>query len=177
MPLVYKIVSELIGAPHHKTIVIIDTENRFDPTCLTGQHSLGESDLHHVHVYRLSRCGSDRLRTLLASVEIRMLYGRHESRAREWWGTIIIGSLPVFPAAAPGPATASARGKVAHVTASWNGWLRVDREDVERFHPTSSAREAIARRERRQLTVDTVGWVASCQWGGFTFGTDKEEKG
>ncbi|KAL2756089.1 hypothetical protein ACRALDRAFT_1070768 [Sodiomyces alcalophilus JCM 7366] len=180
LPLVYKLVSELIAAPHHKAIVIIDTENRFDPTRLTTQHSSGDSDLRHVHVYRLPRCEPDRLQSLVAGVEARMLYGRHESRARQWWGTIVIGALPVSPAAssaAPGPATASTRSNIAHVTANWKGWLRVGRGDVERFHPTSSVREALAGRERRQMAVDTVGWVASCQWGGFTFKSNEDERG
>ncbi|ROT36521.1 hypothetical protein SODALDRAFT_335619 [Sodiomyces alkalinus F11] len=179
LPLVYNLVSKLIAAPRNKAIVIIDTENRFDPTCLTAQYSSRLDDLHHVHVYRTPRCGSDHLQALVASVEAQMLYSRHESRGREWWGTIVIGSLSASPSAsatASGPAMTSTRGSTAHVTASWKGWLRVDREDVERFHPAASAREALADRERRQVAVDSAGWAASCQWGGFTFRPEEERR-
>jgi hypothetical protein len=176
MPLVYKLISTLVSRPFQKAVVVIDAENQLDPTRLVAlshpeQDTDAEDDLDHVHVFQPARCTSERLRELVVRSEDWMLYGDHGSRAREWWGTIVIGG-PVIapPPAASVPASGrSFRGPSADVTAGWKGWLRVDREDVPGYSVGVSAAEAIVDREKRQDIVEKAPWKATCQWGEFTF--------
>lgn len=88
-----------------------------------------------------------------------MIYSRHASIAREWWGSIVIGG---GSPAVLGPDAAS-------VTTGWRGWLRVDRQDVRGFGLGISLEEALMDRDRRQRVVNDAGWTANCVWGGFNF--------
>jgi hypothetical protein len=149
LPLVYLLISTLVSEPHQKTVVVVDEDGRFDATRLTCP----ASDLAHVYVHRPAKGSPEYLREVVAGAENWMLYGGHESMTREWWGTIVI-------------AGAAGGGDVC---AGWKGWLRVDREEVRAFGVGSSAEEALADRDRRQESVDAAGWVATSQWGSFTF--------
>jgi hypothetical protein len=87
-----------------------------------------------------------------------MIYSKHASIAREWWGSIVIGGgSPVV------------LGPEAAVTTGWRGWLRVDREEVRGFDLGMSIEEALLDRDRRQRAVNDAGWTANCVWGGYTF--------
>ncbi|KAJ0107448.1 hypothetical protein J7T55_009413 [Diaporthe amygdali] len=116
-------------------------------------------DLKHVHVYRPARGSPAHIREVLSSAEHHMLYSRHASIAREWWGVIIIG----------GGSPTALGSEMANVTTGWRGWLRVDREDIRGFGMGMSIEEALLDRDRRQRAVHEAGWTASCAWGGFTF--------
>ncbi|EEY20947.1 conserved hypothetical protein [Verticillium alfalfae VaMs.102] len=180
--LIYALISTLIAAPHLKTVVVIDLENRFDATRLTvgsGPNDAADHDKHdidtgtddplrHVHVYRPARSSIEHLRDVIAAAEHRMLYGRHDSRTREWWGTIVIGA-PL--AATTGSSSAAGRPSSSSVqaTASWRGWMRVDRDEVRGFPLGTSVGEVLADRERRQAAVDEAPWTASCAWGSIVF--------
>lgn len=165
MPLVYSLVSALVASPNSKAVVIIDVDSRFDATRLAA----AEDDIRHVHVYRPARCSPEKLGDVVAAAETWMLYGHHDSRTREWWGTIVIGSpLAVHPPSAAAAAGGRAAARV-DVTASWRGWMRVDREELPGFPLGISAREALRDRDRRQDVVDAALWRATCQWGGFSF--------
>ncbi|KAK1674842.1 hypothetical protein BDP55DRAFT_174527 [Colletotrichum godetiae] len=173
LPLVYALVSTLLSHPHNKTVLIIDTEYRFDATRLLCD----PDDLRHAYVHRPARrsttansrsggsgsgsgsgggagigIGAEQTRELVAAAENWMLYGGHHSGAREWWGTIVIGALGA-----------------GDVTAAWKGWLRVDREYVPGFSLGCSATEAVKDRRQRQEAVGAAPWAASSQWGSFTF--------
>ncbi|KAF3355861.1 hypothetical protein VdG1_06599 [Verticillium dahliae VDG1] len=183
--LIYALISTLIAAPHLKTVVVIDLEDRFDATRLTvgsGPNDDADHDKHdietdtddplrHVHVYRPARSSIEHLRDVIAAAEHRMLYGRHDSRTREWWGTIVIGA-PL--AATTGSSSAAGRpSSSVQVTASWRGWMRVDRDEGRGFPLGAGVGEVLADRERRQAAVDEAPWTASCAWGSIVF----QEKG
>lgn len=136
-----------------KTVLVVDLEARFDATRLRCP----EADLRHVYVFRPPRCisGADEVRLVVADAQRWMLYGRHESRGREWWGTVLVG------------------GPGGDVSAGWKGWMRVDL-DEEEIGPglgggLISAEEALARRQTMQKAADGAGWVVSSDWGGFRF--------
>ncbi|KAK1713151.1 hypothetical protein BDP67DRAFT_436438, partial [Colletotrichum lupini] len=148
LPLVYALVSALLSHPHNKTVLILDTEHRFDATRILGD----PDDLRHAYVHRPARRSTTQIRELVAAAENWMLYGGHHSGAREWWGTIVIGALGA-----------------GDVTAAWKGWLRVDREYVPGFSLGCSATEAVKDRQQRQEAVEAASWAASSQWGSFTF--------
>ncbi|KAI1185112.1 hypothetical protein F5B17DRAFT_47169 [Nemania serpens] len=155
LPFLYHLISTLISGPHNYTVVIIDTENKFDVTRLVSRaapssYPATPADLAHVHVYRPGR-GRERVQAALAGVDEFMLYGSHASRGREWWGTVVVG------------------GSGGHVSAGWRGWLRVDREEVSGFAVGMSAEEALREREARQRAVDAAGWVASSPWGSYVW--------
>lgn len=117
------------------------------------------NDLKHVYVYRPARGSTSHIREVLSAAENHMIYSRHASVAREWWGSIVIGggSPTVL-----GPDAAS-------VTTGWRGWLRVDRKDIRGFDLGMSIEEALLDRDRRQRAVNDAGWTAHCVWGGFNF--------
>lgn len=154
LPFLYHLISTLVSRPHNYTVVVIDTEHKFDVTRLVSRATARSSypatpaDLAHVHVYRPGR-GREQVQAVLAGVDEFMLYGSHASRGREWWGTVVIG------------------GAGGHVSAGWKGWLRVDREEVNGFAVGMSAEEALREREGRQRVVDAAGWVASSPWGSY----------
>lgn len=131
------------------------------PTATNTQWMTVE-DLKHIHVYRPARGSPSHIRELLKSAEQHMIYAKHASSAREWWGTIIIGggSLATFGAAS------------FDVTTAWKGWLRVDRDEIRGFPLGMSIEESLADRDQRQRAVEDAGYKATCQWGSFTFGGD-----
>lgn len=116
-------------------------------------------DLKHVHVYRPARGSPSHTREVLSTAEHHMIYSKHASVAREWWGSIVIG----------GGSPAVLGPEAASVTTGWRGWLRVNREDVRGFGLGISIEEALLDRERRQRVVNNAGWTANCVWGGFAF--------
>ncbi|PKS07438.1 hypothetical protein jhhlp_006042 [Lomentospora prolificans] len=136
-----------------KTVLVVDLEARFDVTRLRCR----EADLEHVYVYRPPRCisGVDEVRRVVTEGQRWMLYGRHASRGREWWGTVVIG------------------GPGGDINAGWKGWMRVDMEldgiDFGVGGGVLSAEEAMSGRKRVQRVVDEAGWVVSSDWGGFRF--------
>ncbi|KAL7623567.1 hypothetical protein AAE478_007250 [Parahypoxylon ruwenzoriense] len=184
LPLLYHLVSTLIAEPHNYAVVVVDAEGRFDvmrvvvsssfndPSARPGS-SRGEDkarnpscpaqplDLRHVYVYR-PPCGQEHVRAALEAAGRWMLYGAHGSRAREWWGTVVIGG-----GSGMGVAAASVKGDVS---AGWKGWLRVEREEVPRFPDGMSVDEALRDRDRRQEAVDGAGWVASSRVGSYVWG-------
>ncbi|KAG8169094.1 hypothetical protein KVR01_001843 [Diaporthe batatas] len=130
-----------------------------DQPMIAPARKVTPNDLKHVHVYRPARGSSSHIREVLSAAENHMIYSRHASIAREWWGSIVIGGgSPVVL----GPDAVS-------VTTGWRGWLRVDREDVRGFGLGISIEEALLDRDRRQRAVDDAGWTANCIWGGFNF--------
>ncbi|KAI1136277.1 hypothetical protein F5Y05DRAFT_415467 [Hypoxylon sp. FL0543] len=170
LPLLYHLVSILIAEPHNYTVVVVDAESRFDVTRLfspdrshhstTTSYPAQLSDLRHVHVYRPAR-GQDQIRAAVAAAGEWMLYGAHGSRAREWWGTVVIGG-----GSGTGTGGMSVKGDV---NAGWKGWLRVEREDVPGFPTGVSVEEALRDREKRQEVVDAAGWVAASRAGGYVW--------
>lgn len=178
LPLLYHLISTLIAEPHNYTVVVVDTESRFDVTHLISSSSSPSpnppdsstsahhshipsypaqlSDLRHVHVYRPAR-GQSALRAAVDAAQEWMVYGAHGSRAREWWGTVVIGT---------GAGAGSIKGDV---NAGWKGWLRVDREEVAGFPAGISAEEALRDRGKRQEVVEGAGWVAGSRVGGYAW--------
>ncbi|RBR09434.1 uncharacterized protein FIESC28_09884 [Fusarium coffeatum] len=150
LPLLYKLVSDLVSPPHSYAILVVDIEGRFDATRLT----CSPSHMQHAYVQRPARSDPEHTRTLIAETEGVLLYGdvARASAGREWWGTIVVGG--------PG---------AGDISAGWKGWLRVDRENVRGFAMGISAEEALDQQKQRQDVVDAAGWVASSQWGGYTF--------
>ncbi|KAF5652504.1 hypothetical protein F25303_3192 [Fusarium sp. NRRL 25303] len=150
LPLLYRLISNLITPPHLYAILVIDIEGRFDATRLT----CSPYHLQHAYIYRPARSDPDNTRALVAEAEGILLYGSvtKASAGREWWGTIVVGGVGA-----------------GDITTGWKGWLRVDRENVRGFAPGISAEEALDQKRQRQDIVDAAGWVATSQWGGFVF--------
>lgn len=129
------------------------------------------SDLRHIYVYRPAH---SQVRAAITAAGEFMLYGRHQSRDREWWGTIVVGSsgLSTSTSTASHPSTTS-RAAPADVLTGYKGWLRVDRaEPVPGFHIGISAEEALADRDRRAEAVGKSEgrWRATSRWGSYAFG-------
>lgn len=122
-------------------------------------------DLRHVHIYRPGRGSPSHIRDVLSSAEQHMIYSKHASIAREWWGNIVIGG---------GSPTALGPGH-ADVTTGWKGWLRVDKDEVRGFPVGMSIEEALVERAQRQRAADATGFTASCVWGNFTFSEARGE--
>ncbi|KAI1770623.1 hypothetical protein F4818DRAFT_255264 [Hypoxylon cercidicola] len=178
LPLLYHLVSTLIAEPHNYTVVVVDAESRFDVTRLiaasahpspnhsdsshnspnsgSSSYPAEPSDLRHVHLYRPAR-GQDQIRAAVAAAQEWMVYGAHGSRAREWWGTVVIG------------AGVGGSGVKGDVNAGWKGWLRVEREEVAGFAAGISVEEALRDRGKRQEVVDGTGWVAGSRVGGYVW--------
>lgn len=164
LPLIYRVISGLVSAPHHKTLLVIDTEHRFDATRL----SCGPEDVRHVYVHRPAFRGSpttdgdhratarritpDQVRGLVAAAEKWIYYGVHNSGGREWWGTIVIGALGG-----------------GDIIAAWKGWLHVELSSIPGFFIGCTVREALADRQRRQDDIEAAPWVASSRWGDLAF--------
>ncbi|KAF4342702.1 hypothetical protein FBEOM_3362 [Fusarium beomiforme] len=157
LPLLYRLISNLISPPHLYAILVIDIEGRFDATRLT----CSQSHFQHVYVHRPARRAPENTRAIVAEAENILLYGSvaRASAGREWWGTIVVGGVGA-----------------GDIAAGWKGWLRVDREHVRGFALSVSAEEALDQKKQRQDAVDAAGWVASSQWGGFTFREADEKK-
>ncbi|KAH9883529.1 hypothetical protein F4778DRAFT_798771 [Xylariomycetidae sp. FL2044] len=159
LPFLYHLISTLIAEPHNYTVVVVDAESKFDVTRLVGGseapsrrpgHPATAADLRHVHVYRPAR-GQDQIKAALAGAQEWMLHGRHGSRDREWWGTVVIGGIG------------------GHVNAGWKGWMRVEREEIGGFAIGMSVEEALRDRTKRQDLVDGAGWVAGSLWGSYVW--------
>ncbi|KAI0146289.1 hypothetical protein GGR57DRAFT_479435 [Xylariaceae sp. FL1272] len=170
LPFLYHLISNLIAEPHSYTVVIIDTEGKFDVTRLIPPSSSFSKppatsttatattppnplpatilDLKHLHIYRPAR-GQEHVKAILSQLDEFMLYGDHGSKAREWWGTVVIG------------------GVGGDVNAGWKGWLTVEREEVSGFAPGMSVEEALRERDKRQQAVDRAGWSVSSRFGNF----------
>ncbi|KAI2618311.1 hypothetical protein GGS26DRAFT_574984 [Hypomontagnella submonticulosa] len=84
-----------------------------------------------------------------------MVYGDHGSRAREWWGTVVLGG--------------GGSGARSDVSVGWKGWLRVEREEVPGFAAGVSVEEALRDRNKRQEVVNGAGWVAMSRVGGYVW--------
>lgn len=185
LPLIYLLIATLITSPRNKAVVVIDVDARFDitkvlqcapyqtpppeqamnpvahgnPPVATQHQRVSVQDLKHLHIYRPARGSFSHIRDVLASAEQHMVYSKHVSVAREWWGTIVIGG-----------GSPSALGS-AHVdvTTGWKGWLRVDREEVPGFFVGMSLEEVLSERNQRQRAADAAGFTATCAWGSFDF--------
>ncbi|KAJ4396352.1 hypothetical protein N0V93_000571 [Gnomoniopsis smithogilvyi] len=136
-----------------------------DQICTPDQSLVAIDDLKHVHIYRPARGSPAYIREVLNSAEHFIVYSKHASVAREWWGTIVIGG---------GSPTALGPGH-ADVTTGWKGWLRVDRDDVRGFPLGMSAEEALVDRQQRQRAADVSGYAATCAWGNFHFREARDE--
>ncbi|CAJ0540027.1 Ff.00g073450.m01.CDS01 [Fusarium sp. VM40] len=150
LPLLYTLISNLISPPHLYAVLVIDVEGRFDATRLTCL----STHMQHVYIQRPARGDLEQVRALAAEVEGILLYGdvARASASREWWGTIVVGGLGA-----------------GDIATGWKGWLRVERENVRGFTLGISAEEAVSQKEQRQDVVDSAGWAATSQWGGFVF--------
>lgn len=159
MPLLYKLVSGLVSAPHRLTVLVIDLEGRFDATRL----ACSEVDARHIYVQRPEQpapeARTEHLRAIISQADAFMLYSdaARPSAHRRWWGTLVAGG-----------------GGPGDVVTGWRGWLRVDRKHVNPFPIGSSAEEAMENRDRRQKVVDAAGWQAESPWGGFVFHDEEE---
>ncbi|KAF5128267.1 hypothetical protein E5D57_009203 [Metarhizium anisopliae] len=151
LPLLYEVIATLVSAPHFYTLLVLDLDARFDPTCLETE----ASNLEHVYVQRPAQSSPEHLRGLVAAAEAFMLYddATRLSRGREWWGTVVMGGLAA-----------------GDLTAGWKGWARVDRAAVMGFALGTSAEEALAQRATRERAVEGAGWAVSSAFGGFGFG-------
>lgn len=164
VPLLIRLASSLVSAPHHFALLVIDLEGRFDATRLTCE----AADARHIYVHRPSLVGDpeeedsgdgdgNHVRALLAEAEKFMLYGSGAaaSAGRMWWGTFVLGGLGA-----------------GDVVADWRGWLKVSREHVDALTPGLSAEEALGHRNARQEAVDAASWMADSHWGRFSFRED-----
>ncbi len=88
-----------------------------------------------------------------------MVYGDHESKGREWVGTIVNG----------GGGGTGGLGKGIDVTIGWRGWLTVEREEVGAFGEGVNVEEAWGDRERRQEVVESREWKAVCDAGEYSW--------
>ncbi|TDZ29012.1 hypothetical protein C8035_v007087 [Colletotrichum spinosum] len=163
LPLVYRLVAGLVAPPHRKAVLVVDTEHRFDVTRL----ACSADDVRHIYVLRpaLSRTARpgnvatrsinvtpDQVRQLLSQMENFILYGKHQSGNRDWWGAVVVGAVGG-----------------GDIIAAWKGWLTVERVPVPGFNKGSTIRQAMAERQRRQQDVDDAPWNASSRWGAFAF--------
>ena len=83
------------------------------------------------------------------SVDDYMLWGDHESKGREWVGTVLNG------------------GVGGDVMVGWRGWLRVERGAVGNFGEGMNVGEAWAERDMRQEVAEKSGWRAGSEIGDF----------
>lgn len=185
LPFLYHLVSTLLAAPHEYAVVVVDQDHRFDVTRLVSASSssvaaaasTGSSpgctvaDLRHLYVYQPAR-GSHLapVQACIAAAREHMLYGRHGSRHRAWWGTVVIGAGNGSSAAA---AAAGGERIVADVMASWKGWLHVQRQEktaTPGFRRDTSLEEALAERTRRVADGQkAVVWEARAREGTYVW--------
>ncbi|KAK7931597.1 Peptidase M43- pregnancy-associated plasma-A [Apiospora marii] len=185
LPFLYHLISTLIAAPHNYTITIVDADHRFDVTRLLSDspppstrdppdaarpnpYPATKNDLKHVYVYRPARSANQsQVQASLAAAREYMLYAPHASRARAWWGSVVVGGTAGgFGAAVDG------RGErlVADVVASWKGWLHIQRQEVAGFGVGISVEEALEDRERRAALVRNRRWEARAREGTYAWG-------
>ncbi|TLS28787.1 hypothetical protein PpBr36_02097 [Pyricularia pennisetigena] len=188
LALLHLLIATLIAPPHSKAVVVVDLDGRFDPVrvlqCTPWSSSPSDdknsvttrptpADLAHVHVHRPARTSGPQsavIRAAVAIAEQHLVYGRHGSGAREWWGTVVVGGAVGAAAAAAGDGEDGAASAVVDVVAGPRGWLRVEREEIPGFGLGMSVEEALVERERRRRAVEEAGWKAGSVWGGFGFG-------
>ncbi|KAL1836139.1 hypothetical protein VTJ49DRAFT_5537 [Mycothermus thermophilus] len=143
--------------------------------------TLRPSDLEHVHILRpptpsttTTTTTTTDLSKLLVSLQSYMLYTPHRSRAREWWGTIVISSSSSSSTSSSsghssssivqgyghghGHAQRYGQGQVAVMVGERRGWLRVER--MER-----TAEESLEEGKGVIAEGMGTGWVASSPWG------------
>lgn len=144
---------------HLKGPTVHNSALQQDRISATHEQRVAIEDLRHIHVYRPARGSPSHIRDVLSSAEHFIIYSKHASVAREWWGTIVIGGAS---------STALGSGH-ADVTTGWKGWLRVDREEVPGFPVGMSAEEALADRDQRQRAAEASEYTATCAWGNFNF--------
>ncbi|KAK4222163.1 hypothetical protein QBC38DRAFT_375689 [Podospora fimiseda] len=155
--LLYRLIATLISPPWEKTISIIDFDGKFEALrLLVAAKQVRKEDLGHVYLWMP---GQEEEEDCFGEVERYMLYGDHESREREWWGTVVIGG------------SGNGRRYPGHVglTAGRSGWMRVGRVEVPGFGG-KGVEHGLREREKRQEVVEKAGWVGSCAWGEFVFG-------
>ncbi|TLD14551.1 hypothetical protein PspLS_11143 [Pyricularia sp. CBS 133598] len=189
LALLHLLIATLIAPPHSKAVVVVDLDCRFDPVrvlqCTPWSSSPPDdtgnditrptpADLAHVHVHRPARTSGPQsavIRAAVAIAEQHLVYGRHGSGGREWWGTVVVGgAVGAAAAAAAGDGEDGLASPAVDVVAGPRGWLRVEREEVPGFGLGVSVEEALVERERRRRAVDEAGWKAGSVWGGFGFG-------
>ncbi|KAI6359785.1 hypothetical protein MCOR25_006957 [Pyricularia grisea] len=188
LALLHLLIATLIAPPHSKAVVVVDLDGRFDPIrvlqCTPWSTSSPDNDgsgitrptpadLAHVHVHRPARTSGPQsavIRAAVAIAEQHLVYGRHGSGEREWWGTVVVGGAVGAAAAAAGDGEDGVASAAVDVVAGPRGWLRVEREDVPGFGLGVSVEEALLERERRRRAVEEAGWKAGSVWGGFAFG-------
>ena len=138
LALVYFLVATLIATQRY-AVVVVDVEARFDVRRLLGMRpvmhgavpssSVCETDLQHVHVFRIDPCWHVPLRELVTTAEQRALYGMQRRRDRPLWGTIAVGSTAsgaALPLTADTVGTSVSHGTGAALATGYYGWLRVD---------------------------------------------------
>jgi hypothetical protein len=150
LPLLYHLINHLVSYLNG-TIVLIDLDQRFSPS-----HLPASCPLQHIHVFRPTKMN---LKVTLESIEEYMVYGDHESKGREWVGTIVNG----------GGGGTGGLGKGIDVTIGWRGWLTVEREEVGAFGEGVNVEEAWGDRERRQEVVESREWKAVCDAGEYSW--------
>ncbi|KAH9439982.1 hypothetical protein MCOR02_003515 [Pyricularia oryzae] len=187
LALLHLLIATLIAPPHSKAVVVVDLDGRFDPVrvlqCTPWSSSSDDNgnsitrptpaDLDHVHVHRPARTSGPQsavIRAAVATAEQHLVYGRHGSVAREWWGTVVVGGAVGAAAAAAGDGEDGVASAAVDVVAGPRGWLRVERHEVPGFGLGMSVEEALVERERRRRAVEEAGWKAGSVWGGFGFG-------
>jgi len=177
LPLLYALTAALISPPYQQAVAIVDLEGRFDITRVLQRIPLTSgSDLNpglavdslgHIHVWRLTPSANSAasanadIRRAIDSARDHMLYRSHSSRGRKWWGTIVIGDIPV--------------GSDAALATGRTGWLRVERAGAKEFGVATNAVEALSEKEKAVGAVGENGkcrWLASSAWGDFTFVED-----
>ncbi|KAK0708606.1 hypothetical protein B0H67DRAFT_444058, partial [Lasiosphaeris hirsuta] len=166
LALLHTLIATLLAAPHRHTVALVDFTARFDPLRLltSGHPALTRADLAHLHIARPARGPPAHTARCVAAMEDHMLYAPHASRARPWWGTVVVGGGLNPAAELPGAAATAAPGGRVAVTADWKGWLRVDRAEVPAFWDLG-VEEALRDREGRQRAVEEAGWVGVSAWG------------
>ena len=155
LPLLYRLISDLLSQPHSLAILLIDIDSRFDPTRL----ECAEDDLNYLHIYQPPNASVENpalLRKTLAEACEYIIY--HESKqdqpsaSRPLWGTVVIGGLGG-----------------GDINTSWRGWLRVENPHAKAFPFDMGAVKALEQRRLRQEIVEQGEWIATSAWGNFRF--------
>ncbi|KAK8017924.1 hypothetical protein PG991_007114 [Apiospora marii] len=181
LPFLYHLISTLIAAPHNYTITIVDADHRFDVTRLLSDspppstrdppdaarpnpYPATKNDLKHVYVYRPARSANQsQVQASLAAAREYMLYAPHASRARAWWGSVVVGG-------AAGGFGAAVDGRGGEAGGRRRGELEGLRQEVAGFGVGISVEEALEDRERRAALVRNRRWEARAREGTYAWG-------
>jgi hypothetical protein len=159
LPFLYHLLAALLSPPSSYAVVLIDATHRFDVTRLAVERH----HLRHLHVYRpacsSSQSAQPQIRACLDAARAHMVYGRHASRDRVWWGTVVVG------------------GAGGDVNCGWRGWMDCQRREVPGFGLGMSVEEALGDRERRQDEVERRGWEGRSRVGVYGWGGKGEGEG